>query len=248
MEWLLLVLVLAVVGGGVLAARGMGARRLAVRDHHEQLEEVRRLADEDLALFAEQLHRLDAAIGPLDDAARSDHRRAHEALESARQQAADLQSPAKVGEVTAALADGGRALASAQARVADREPPPARVPCLFDPRHGPSVGDVVWTPPGRGTRTVPACASDAARLAAGEQPDLRTVRVGLRDVPYWEAGPAYLAYLRGYLDATGTTASGAADLSWVLGHSTDGDASGGRPDAWGSHGARYGDAGGFGQH
>lgn len=248
MEWLLLVLVLVVVGGGALAARGMSVRRLAARDHHEQLEEVRRLADEDLALFAEQLHRLDAETGPLDDAARSDHRRAHEILESARQRAAVLQSPDEVSEVTAALAEGGRALASAQARVADREPPPPRVPCLFDPRHGPSVADVVWTRPGRGTRTLPACAGDAARLAAGQQPDLRTVRVGARDVPYWEAGPAYLPYLRGYLDGARTAAPGAADLTWVLESSTDCDASGERPDAWGSHGARYGDAGGFGQH
>ena len=39
---------------------------------------------------------------------------------------------------------------------------------------------------------VPACAQDAARIARGERPDLRRVRIGGQMLPYWEAGAAYL--------------------------------------------------------
>lgn len=59
--------------------------------------------------------------------------------------------------------------------------------------------DVLWTAPGHGsTRTVPACAQDASRVANGEQPEIRTVRYGSRVMPYWEAGAAFLPYGENY--------------------------------------------------
>jgi hypothetical protein len=85
-----------------------------------------------------------------------------------------------------------------QARLAGRPLPELRVPCFFNPQHGPSVTDVRWTAAGRGTRTVPACAQDAARVTRGESPQIRKVKVGGGLAPYWEAGAAYLPYGRGY--------------------------------------------------
>ena len=76
--------------------------------------------------------------------------------------------------------------------------PEVRVPCFFNPQHGPSVVNVTWTQPGRGTRSVPACAQDAARVADHEVPEIRKVPMGSRTVPYWDAGAAYQPYTEGY--------------------------------------------------
>jgi hypothetical protein len=85
-----------------------------------------------------------------------------------------------------------------QARVAAEPIPQRRVPCFFNPQHGPSVRDVEWTPPGRGTRIVPACAQDAARVAARQKPDVRYVTIRSGKVPYFEAGQTYAPYGTGY--------------------------------------------------
>ena len=52
---------------------------------------------------------------------------------------------------------------------------------------------------------MPACAQDAARIARGERPDLRRVKVGSQMVPYWEAGAAYLPYGKSYFTAAALT-------------------------------------------
>ena len=53
-----------------------------------------------------------------------------------------------MGAVSRSIAEGQYHLASARA-LADGQPRPARRPsCFFDPRHGMSVRDVLWTPPG----------------------------------------------------------------------------------------------------
>lgn len=61
---------------------------------------------------------------------------------------------------------------------------------------------------------VPACAQDAARVESGEAPEVRTVRIGTRTVPYWEAGSAYLPYGEGYF-VTGAV-QGAYAMSWAF--------------------------------
>lgn len=99
--------------------------------------------------------------------------------------------------------------------------------------------DVVWTRPRHGTRKVPACAQDAARVAAKEQPELRTIRIGSRTVPYWEAGTAYLPYSRGYFPG-GTLPAGAV-------HQTFTHPMGAAPsESGGVVGGHTGEAGGFG--
>ena len=87
--------------------------------------------------------------------------------------------PDDVRHVTEILDDGRYAIACVRARAAGEPLPTRRPPCFFDPRHGLSVTDVPWTPPGGATRDVPACALDAERVAAGADPDSRMVMVGL---------------------------------------------------------------------
>lgn len=248
MEWLLLVLA---GGGGVVVARRLTALRAFRREHAEELDDVRRLADEDVTLFGEQLQRLDSEVGGhrLDPACRLDYQRALDAYESAQREVPRLRDPDEVSKITDTLASGRYALACVQARVAGREVPAPRVPCFFNPQHGPSVTDVVWTRPGRGTRTVPACAQDAARVAARERPELRTVRIGSRSVPYWEAGAAYLPYSRGYFPADAIGLGGVA-LGWAFDPPAAGPVVGGTSDPGGALGGGLGgdlgDLGDFG--
>ena len=81
--------------------------------------------------------------------------------------------------------------------------PQRRPPCFFDPRHGMSVADVPWTPPGGASRDVPACALDVERVRAGAEPDIRKVMVGNRRVPYFQGGRAYQPYAAGYFGGFG---------------------------------------------
>jgi hypothetical protein len=213
MEWLLLLLV---GGGGAWGARLLRRRRAAGRERGEELEGVSRLADEDVTVFGEQLRRLDAQVGerPLDEAGQADYQRALDAYESAQRAVPRLRDPEEVTDVVSTLAAGRYALACVQARVAGMELPEHRVPCFFNPQHGPSARDVEWTTTRHGTRVVPACAQDAARLAAHERPDVRTVTIGARTVPYWDAGAAYWPYGRAHFPA-GVDAPGAS-IAWVF--------------------------------
>ena len=71
----------------------------------------------------------------------------------------------------------------------DGEPAPQRrAPCFFDAHHGPSTTDASWTPPAGLPLTVAVCAADARRLADGEAPATRLVRVADRYMPWHEVG------------------------------------------------------------
>jgi hypothetical protein len=129
----------------------------------------------------------------------------------------------EVSTVTDTLATGRYALACVQARVAGLELPELRSPCFFNPQHGPSVSDVVWTTSRYGTRTVPACAQDAARVGARQQPELRTVTIGARTVPYWEAGAAFAPYSRGYFAAASAVGMRGVTVGWAYAAPPSGD-------------------------
>jgi hypothetical protein len=73
------------------------------------------------------------------------------------------------------------------------------MPCFLNPQHGPSVKDVRWTDARWGTRIVPGCAQDAARVAHGEKPEVRTF--GPAQQPYRESGDAFLLYGKSYYSA-----------------------------------------------
>ncbi|MFE8946685.1 hypothetical protein [Streptomyces sp. NPDC007856] len=191
----------------VLVAGGAGAYALVRRSRRRRAEEqraaldrLRVVVDEDITAFGEELDRLDfqPAEPGADDAMRADYEHALDAYETAKQRMAAANRPEDVRTVTEALEDGRFSLARLAARREGRPLPERRPPCFFDPRHGPSVSDATWTPPGGAPREVPVCAADATRLADGRDPVIREVDTDYGRRPYWDAGPAYGPWAGGY--------------------------------------------------
>lgn len=197
MEWILVVL----AGGALVGAgRQLLHRRAAKRVGAEELAQIERLAGEDVTEFGEELTRLGerVRVDELDADGRLDYQRALGAYEAAQQAVAKLKSADGVSTITDTLATGRYAMVCMVARSAGQPVPERRVPCFFNPQHGPSTTDVVWNQPKHGTRKIAVCSQDAARLQAGEDPEVRMVVIGNRRVPYWEAGKAVLPYSSGY--------------------------------------------------
>lgn len=199
----LLVILAAAVVALVVASRRAKERELARRE--AELAPVRKLAYEDVTALGEQLQELDLDLAghDLDAGQRADYQRALDSYEAAKTAAEEIALPDDVRHVTQILDDGRYAIACVRARVAG-DPLPARRPaCFFDPRHGLSVTDVSWAPPGGAVRDVPACALDAVRVRAGAEPDARMVMAGAQRVPYYQGGRAYQPYAQGYFGAFG---------------------------------------------
>ncbi|WP_043268020.1 hypothetical protein [Streptomyces sp. CT34] len=191
---------LIVIGGGGAYAIARRNRRRRAEEERAALEELRVVVDEDITAFGEELDRLDFDPGEpgADDAMRADYAHALDAYEDAKSAMAAAEHPGDVRAVTKALEDGRFSLAVLAARREGKPVPERRPPCFFDPRHGPSVADAAWAPPGGAERTVPVCAADRTRLDEGREPLARTVRTPQGDRPYWEAGPAYAPWAGGY--------------------------------------------------
>jgi hypothetical protein len=184
--------------GSLLGLRRHLVRRRARREDAEELLVAQTMADEDTTLLGEQLQRVERPVASMDDATPLDNQSARDANESAKRAVPRLRSADQVSTVVDTLSTGRYALACVHARIDGRPLPEQRVPCFFNPQHGPSFADVVWTSAVHGTRTVPACTQDAARVARGETPPIRKIRVGSTLAPYWEAGAAYLPYDENY--------------------------------------------------
>ncbi|MZE69432.1 hypothetical protein GTW93_10715, partial [Streptomyces sp. SID5789] len=182
------------------------ARRNRLRREEEQraaLEKLRVVVDEDITAYGEELDRLDFHPGEpgADDAMRADYEHGLDAYEQAKTFMGNARRPEDVRAVTQSLEDGRFSLARLAARREGRPLPDRRPPCFFDPRHGPSVADATWTPPGGATREVPVCAADRARLSDGLDPMVREVDTDQGRRPYWDAGPAYGPWAGGYFGA-----------------------------------------------
>jgi len=201
------ILVLVVLAALVVAAVVAG-RNAKVKDAERaeaELEPVRKLAFEDITALGVELQDFDAEVAgqELDAGALADYQRALDAYEAAKTAGDRITAPDDVKDITTILEDGRYAMACVRARVAGEPLPTRRPPCFFDPRHGLSVRDVAFTPPGGTVRDVPACALDAERVEAGADPDTRQVMVGTRRVPYYEGGRAYAPYAAGYFGGFG---------------------------------------------
>ncbi|GAA3125247.1 putative membrane protein YgcG [Kribbella aluminosa] len=208
------ILIIAVVVIAVLAYNSYRRTQLRNKKQHEitaaELDAVKRTADEDITRFGEELQALDLdMVGKdLGDGARQDYQRALDSYESAKQAVGQVTQADQIKHVIEILEDGRYAAACVKARV-NGEPLPQRRPaCFFNPQHGPSVVDVMWSPPGGAPREVPACAADAERVRVGAEPDVRKVMVGPQRVPYWEAGPAYSPYAQGLFGGVGGVLTG----------------------------------------
>ncbi len=201
----LVFLVLLALAAVVVGAVVKGNQRRALERKQAELEPVRRLAFEDVTALGEELQELDLDLAgrELQPGEHSDYQRALDDYESAKKAADSITEPEHVKHVTEILEDGRYAMACVRARVAGEPLPTRRPPCFFDPRHGLSVEDVPYIPPGGAQRDVPACALDAERVKAGAEPDIRKVMVGSRRVPYWQGGRAYQPYAAGYFGGFG---------------------------------------------
>jgi hypothetical protein len=206
-----LLLILLVIGAVLLVARAVSANRekqALEQRRAADLDAVRRVADEDVTRFGEELQLLDTEMltARLDPAARQDYQRALDSYEAAKDALDRVTESDQIRHVTQALEDGRYAVACVQARAAGQPLPVRRPPCFFNPAHGPSTTDIQWAPPGGQERQVPVCAADADRVAQGAEPDIRTVQQGVGRVPYWQGGPAYSPWASGYFG--GYAASG----------------------------------------
>jgi hypothetical protein len=208
MELLIVLLIIGAVVFVVRAAKENKSRAALEQRSAADLAAARRVSDEDVTRFGEELQRLDTDMltSPLDDAARQDYQRALDSYEAAKESLRLASRPDDIRHVTQALEDGRYAIACVRARTKGEPLPVRRPPCFFNPAHGPSTVDIEWAPAGGQPRQVPVCAADADRVSQGAEPDVRTVPHGVGRVPYWQGGPAYSPWASGYFG--GYAASG----------------------------------------
>jgi hypothetical protein len=198
-----LLILIAVVTAVVVSQRNAKQRELERK--RAELEPVKKFAFEDITALGTELQDLDLELTgrELDAGSNADYQRALDAYEAAKTAGDAIQRPEDLKHVAEILEDGRYAIACVQSRVHGEPLPTRRPPCFFDPRHGLSVEDVPYAPPGGAVRDVPACALDAQRVRVGAEPDIRKVMVGSQRVPYWQGGPAYQPYATGYFGRTG---------------------------------------------
>lgn len=193
MDYLVVVLLVAAVAAAfVVIARSsalQGRRSRAESEH--QLALAKSTAQTDVIGLAEALSRFDA--NEPDPAARADFQHASAAHSRALICLREATEPDALSRVTESLEKGRWSLARLIARRAGLPLPMRRPPCFFNPGHGPSTANIIWQ-----GRNVPACAADAVRVASGADPYIRTVVRDNRRVPYWEGGPTYAGWARGY--------------------------------------------------
>jgi hypothetical protein len=183
---------------GVLAFfgfRAFGRRRRQRAANDAAFADVKRTAEDDIAAIANDITELDddveAAGAP--PAAKQAYMRALDHYQHADETLRRASTVEEVQAVAETAADGRYEMAVARAHLEGRPVPERRPPCFFDPRHGPSVTEVEYAPPGGEPRPVPVCQADAVRVAQGEEPQPRTEMVGGQMVPYW-AAPGYGYY------------------------------------------------------
>jgi hypothetical protein len=196
--WLLVLLVGIPVGAFALSRR---RHRKREQEHaRAELEEVKGVAREDLVALGEDIRALDLDVEmpDADPEGKQHYGQAVERYTEAEQALDRVQRPEDIEPVTSALEEGRWAMTAAKEELAGRTAPERRPPCFFDPRHGPSVADVEWAPPGGEPRPVPVCAADLQRIQDGLDPESRQVPMDGQMVPYWAAGPAYMPWAGGF--------------------------------------------------
>jgi hypothetical protein len=196
--WLLLLLIGLPVGA--LALSSFRRRKREQEHERAQLEEVKQVAREDLVALGDDIRALDLDVQmpDADPEGKQHYNQAVERYTEAEQALDRVRRAEDVEPVTSALEEGRWAMTAAKEELAGRPAPERRPPCFFDPRHGPSVADVEWAPPGGQPRPVPVCAADLQRIQDGLDPEMRQVPMDGQMVPYWAAGPAYMPWAGGF--------------------------------------------------
>ena len=203
MEWLLALAALAGIGSATpLMRRRARSRRTDRLRTAEVFRLNRHLAEADVTRFGEELMdlHLETLTTDLDAGMRESYQQALDSYDGAKASLKAAEAPEDVTDVVRTLGDGRFHLASVLARRDDAPLPQRREPCFFDPTHGPASRDVTWAPLGGVEREIPVCFRDAERLAAGDAPQPRLVRLGDRHVAWYAAGPAYGPWASGWYD------------------------------------------------
>lgn len=134
-------------------------------DEADTLAERRKLAREDVTRFGEELDVADVRLDGVDTAA--DVQAAMDAYADAGPVIDGEPDDGQLRAVRATVEYGRWRLACAQALVAGTSKPPRRATCFFDPAHGTSVTDWMYTPPGGRAREIPVCTACQQRLSGG---------------------------------------------------------------------------------
>ena len=232
-------------GGAALFVRG---RKRRAREAAE-FEEAKRNARDDLVALGDDIRALDIDVQMpnVDPEAKADYDHAVARYTEAEDLWERARTPGDLAPVGSALEEGRWAMASAKARFSGETPPERRPPCFFDPRHGPSSRDVLWSPPYGEERPVPACEADAQRVERGDEPQAREVEWAGRRVPYWQAGPAYAPFAGGFFGGFGGGLLPGILIGSLLGGAmSPGIAYGGWDDGGGGDGGGDFGGGGFG--
>ncbi|MGH8900490.1 MAG: hypothetical protein ACRDYA_02130 [Egibacteraceae bacterium] len=200
-----LLLGLMVIGGGAAGLVALRNKRRRDEQRQREFADVRTATEEDLIALGDEIRALDIDVSMpgVNPKAVEDYRTAlfsYEQAASAFDRAKQVQ---ELAPVTAALEEGRYRMTSARARLRGEKPPERRLPCFFDPRHGPSAADVEWAPEGGAPRVVPACATDAQRIRTGLEPQARQVLVGGTRMPYWSAPGWFSPWAGGYFGGAG---------------------------------------------
>jgi hypothetical protein len=185
---------------GAFALSRRRQRQRAEEQARAELDEVKQVAHEDLVALGDDIRALDLDVQmpDADPEGKQHYGQAVERYTEAEQALDRARRPEDIERVTSALEEGRWAMSAAKAELAGGRAPERRPPCFFDPRHGPSVAEVEWAPPGGLPRSVPVCAADLTRLEDGIEPDARQVPVNGQMVPYWQAGAAYMPWAGGF--------------------------------------------------
>ena len=239
------VLAVLLVGGGALFFGARRRRREREAERRRELEEVKQVAQEDLVALGDDIRALDLDTS-MPDANPEGVRHYTDAVDQYQKAADALDRAGRVEDlapVSAALEAGRYEMSATKAILEGRPVPERRPPCFFDPRHGPSVEDVEWAPPGGAPRMVPACAADAQRIHDGLEPESRQVLAGAggQMTPYWNAPGYYGPWAGGYF---GGFPMGGLFTGLLLGSFLGGGDWGGGGGDWGGGDFGGGDFGG----
>jgi hypothetical protein len=246
---------LLAVGGGAFAFARSRRRR---RELAAQMEELRRVARDDLVSLGDEVRAVDRDVempGAV-PGVREDLGKALACYEVAERRFSSARTPDDFGPVTSACEEGRYWMAAVRAELVGEPPPERRAPCFFDPRHGPSTRDVEWSPNGGAARPVPACEADAQRIEAGRDPHAREIVLNGRSMPYWNAPGYFGPWAGGYFGGFGFGGVSGFLPGLLFGSMLGGGLGGGMlgaPLGWGVGGdyggsgtGDFGDAGDFG--
>ena len=213
------------------------------KETQAQLAAVRTVVDEDVTQYGEEVMKLDVNDPRLTDEGRAHAQNALDLYDKAKRSADEMTSPDQAARVTTVLEDGRYSLACVTAALTGQKMPERRAPCFVDPRHGPSVEDIMWAPDGGTARAIPVCAACGVQLNAGLMPQAREVNVGGQMVPYWRGGAMYGPYVGGYYAYSGMDIMSTIFMGTMMGNMFGGGYYGPMMGGWG--GSDGGAGGGF---